>query len=105
MGKDTSLASGGPATPATEGAAGGARIAGEDGRPPAVAALGGTALAGGSGTILGGLLGALVLAILVNGFTLAGVNAFTFDLILGIAIVLAMIANVHLARLRRAGRV
>jgi simple sugar transport system permease protein len=71
----------------------------------AAAVIGGTALAGGSGTILGGLLGALVLAILVNGFTLAGVNAFTFDLILGIAIVLAMIANVHLARLRRAGRV
>jgi simple sugar transport system permease protein len=71
----------------------------------AAAVIGGTALAGGSGTILGGLLGALVLAILVNGFTLAGVNAFTFDLILGIAILVAMISNVHLARLRRAGRV
>jgi simple sugar transport system permease protein len=71
----------------------------------AAAVIGGTALAGGSGTILGGLLGALVLAILVNGFTLAGVNAFTFDLILGIAILIAMISNVHLARLRRAGRV
>lgn len=70
----------------------------------AAAVIGGTALAGGSGTIVGALLGAIVLGVLRDGFNLVGVNAYTFDLIIGLAILLAMISNVHLARLRRAGR-
>jgi simple sugar transport system permease protein len=68
------------------------------------AVIGGTALAGGSGTILGAFVGALVLAILLDGFNLIGVSANAFFLILGVAILIAMISNVHLARLRRAGR-
>jgi simple sugar transport system permease protein len=68
------------------------------------AVIGGTALAGGSGTILGAFVGALVLAILRDGFNLIGISANAFDLILGAAILVAMISNVHLARLRRAGR-
>jgi simple sugar transport system permease protein len=68
------------------------------------AVIGGTALAGGSGTILGAFVGALVLAILRDGFNLIGISANAFDLILGIAILVAMISNVYLARLRRAGR-
>ena len=55
--------------------------------------------------MLGAFIGAVVLAVLRNGFTLQGVNAFTFDLILGIAILLSMILSVYLGRLRRAGRV
>jgi len=69
----------------------------------AAAVIGGTALAGGSGTIVGGLLGALVLSILLDGFTLIGINADTFDLILGIAILAAMVLNVFLQRTRRQG--
>jgi simple sugar transport system permease protein len=69
----------------------------------AAAVIGGTALAGGSGTIVGGLLGALVLSVLLDGFTLQGINADTFELILGIAILVAMILNVFLQRTRRAG--
>ncbi|GAA1028147.1 hypothetical protein GCM10009557_12170 [Virgisporangium ochraceum] len=69
----------------------------------AAAVIGGTALAGGSGTIVGALLGALVLGILRDGLNLVGVNADRFDLILGIAILLAMILNVYLARLRTKG--
>jgi len=69
----------------------------------AAAVIGGTALAGGSGTIVGGLLGALVLSILLDGFTLQGINADTFDMILGIAILLAMVMNVALQRSRRRG--
>jgi simple sugar transport system permease protein len=68
------------------------------------AVIGGTALAGGSGTILGAFVGALVLAILRDGFNLIGISANAFDLILGAAILVAMISNVYLARLRRAGR-
>jgi simple sugar transport system permease protein len=69
----------------------------------AAAVIGGTALAGGSGTIVGALLGAVVLGILRDGFNLIGVSANRFDLILGIAILLAMVLNVYLARLRTRG--
>ena len=69
----------------------------------AAAVIGGTALRGGSGTIVGGLLGAIVLSVLLDGFTLLGVNADTFDMILGIAILLAMVLNVFLQRSRRRG--
>jgi simple sugar transport system permease protein len=67
--------------------------------------IGGTALAGGSGTIVGAFFGALVLGILHDGFNLIGISAFAFSLILGVAILAVMTLNVYLARLRRAGRV
>jgi simple sugar transport system permease protein len=70
----------------------------------AAGVIGGTPLAGGSGTIIGGLLGAAVLGVLSDGFTLIGVNAFTFNIILGAAILAAMLANIHLTRLAREGR-
>jgi simple sugar transport system permease protein len=59
----------------------------------AAAVIGGTALAGGSGTIIGAFFGALVLGILRDGFNLEGVSAFTFTMVLGAAIILAMILN------------
>ncbi len=68
------------------------------------AVIGGTALAGGSGTIVGAFLGALVLAELQNGFNLIGYSANTIFLILGLAILVSMVANQYLSRLRRAGR-
>ncbi len=67
----------------------------------AAGVIGGTPLAGGAGTIIGALLGAIVLGVLRDGFILQGVNAFTFNMILGGAILLAMIGNVHLPKLRR----
>ncbi len=69
----------------------------------AAGVIGGTALGGGSGTIIGGLVGAVMLGVLQDGFTLQGINAFTFDIIIGAAILIAMVANIHLARLRRGG--
>ena len=68
------------------------------------AVIGGTALAGGSGTIIGAFLGTLMLAILQDGFNLIGISANPLPIIFGGAILVAMIANVQLARLRRAGR-
>jgi simple sugar transport system permease protein len=72
-------------------------------RAVSAAVIGGTALAGGSGTVTGGLIGALVLAILVDGFTLQGIEAKTFDIILGAAVLVAMILNVTLQRRRQQG--
>ena len=68
------------------------------------AVIGGTALAGGSGTIVGAFLGAFVLSALQDGFNLIGISANPLNIIFGAAILVAMIANVQLARLRRAGR-
>ena len=68
------------------------------------AVIGGTALAGGAGTIIGAFFGTAVLAILRNGFTLEGVSANTFNIILGISILVAMTLNVYVGRLRRTGR-
>jgi simple sugar transport system permease protein len=70
----------------------------------AAAVIGGTSLMGGSGTIIGGFLGVCVLGILNIGFTILGVSAFNFDLIIGLAILGSMILNVQLERLKRLGR-
>jgi simple sugar transport system permease protein len=71
----------------------------------AAAVIGGTALAGGSGTVIGALIGMTVLAMLQNGFNLLGISANPFFLIQGAAILVSMIANQYLSRLRRTGRV
>jgi len=70
----------------------------------AAGVIGGTPLAGGSGTIIGGLIGAAVLGVLSDGFTLIGINAFTFNIILGAAILGAMLFNIHMTRISRNGR-
>ena len=48
--------------------------------------------------------GALVLAELQDGFNLIGISANPYFIIQGTAILVAMIANVRLSRLRRTGR-
>lgn len=66
----------------------------------AAAVIGGTALTGGRGTMIGAGIGAIVLGILQDGFNIVGISAFTYDLILGLAILAAMVLNVQLERLR-----
>lgn len=68
------------------------------------AVIGGTPLAGGVGTMIGAFIGTLVLTVLRNGFTLQGVSAFTFNIILGIAILVAMVLNIYVNRLRKQRR-
>jgi simple sugar transport system permease protein len=65
------------------------------------AVIGGTLLAGGSGTVVGALIGALFLGILKDGLVLQGVNANYLLFYLGLAIVLAMSINVYVQRVRR----
>jgi simple sugar transport system permease protein len=69
------------------------------------AVIGGTAMLGGSGTIIGAFLGSIVLALLLDGFNLMGISANVVYMIFGAAVLIAMVANVQLARLRTAGRV
>ena len=66
----------------------------------AASVIGGTALLGGSGTVLGAALGALLLAVLQDGFNIEGISATTFVIVEGIAILLAMTLNTWLARFR-----
>lgn len=69
----------------------------------AAAVIGGTLLTGGSGTVIGALIGALVLGVLKDGFTLSGVSAYAFDMILGGAILVTMAVNVRLTIWRDRG--
>jgi len=71
----------------------------------AAAVIGGTAMLGGSGTMVGAFFGAAVLAILEGGFEVIGISAFPLQIYFGAAILIAMIANVQLTRLRGEGRV
>jgi len=70
----------------------------------AAAVIGGTAMLGGSGTMIGALLGSVVLGVLTDGFGVIGISANTLPVIFGGAIIVAMIANVQLSRLRASGR-
>jgi simple sugar transport system permease protein len=67
----------------------------------AAAVIGGTLLAGGSGTVVGALIGALFLGILHDGLIIKGVNADYLDFYLGVAIIIAMAANAYVGRVRR----
>ena len=59
----------------------------------AAAAIGGTSLAGGKGAVLGTVLGALLLGVLRNSLSLSYVNAFWFQIITGVIIVLAVLLD------------
>jgi simple sugar transport system permease protein len=67
----------------------------------AAAVIGGTLLTGGSGTVVGALIGALFLGILKDGLILQGVNANYLLFYTGLAIFVAMTANVFVGRARR----
>jgi len=68
------------------------------------AVIGGTAMLGGVGTIIGAFFGAVVLGILLDGFPLIGVSADPLAIIFGAAILVAMVGNVQLTRLRERGQ-
>jgi simple sugar transport system permease protein len=67
----------------------------------AAVVIGGTLLSGGSGTVVGVLIGALFLGILEDGLILQGVNANYLLFYTGLAIIVAMTANVYVGRVRR----
>jgi ribose transport system permease protein len=59
----------------------------------AAVVVGGVALTGGSGTMLQGFLGMLVLGLLSNALNMAGVSSFLQTLVVGIVILLAVIVD------------
>jgi simple sugar transport system permease protein len=58
------------------------------------------AVIGGTRTVVGALIGALLLGILNNGLIIEGVNADYLNFYLGLAIIFAMAANTYVARVR-----
>ena len=67
----------------------------------AAGVIGGTLLTGGSGTVVGALIGALFLGILKEGLVLQGVNANYLLFYTGLAIIVAMTVNVNVQRVRK----
>jgi simple sugar transport system permease protein len=67
----------------------------------AAGVIGGTLLTGGSGTVIGALIGALFLGILKEGLVLQGVNADYLLFYTGLAIIVAMTVNVNVQRARK----
>ncbi len=59
----------------------------------AAAVIGGTALAGGIGTVLGGILGALLIRVIDNGLVLSQVDANWFKFAIGFLTIFAVVAN------------
>ncbi|WP_024877523.1 ABC transporter permease [Saccharomonospora piscinae] len=70
----------------------------------AAVVIGGTALAGGRGTMLGTLLGVGFITVIANGLVLLGVNSFLQNVVRGVIIVAAVLVNVVLSRRARATR-
>jgi simple sugar transport system permease protein len=68
------------------------------------AVIGGTAMLGGVGTMIGMWFGVLVLGELQDGFNLRGISSDKYLIILGAAILVFMIVNTYLSKLRGSGR-
>jgi inositol transport system permease protein len=66
----------------------------------AAAVIGGTSLAGGVGRITGAVIGALILGVISSGFTFLGIDSYIQEIVKGMIIVAAVIADRY--RKRRA---
>ena len=61
--------------------------------------IGGTALTGGRGTVIGAFIGAILLGLLEDGLTVAGISTDDFYIYVGVVIIAAMVLNVQFDRL------
>ncbi len=64
----------------------------------AATVIGGTSLLGGEGTVVGTLIGALIMAVLRNGLNLLGVSSFIQQVVIGSVIILAVLIDMALKR-------
>jgi inositol transport system permease protein len=66
----------------------------------AMTVIGGTSLAGGRGSIVGTVLGALIFGVIISGFTFLRIDAFYQEMIKGVIIIAAVVQDVYRQRLR-----
>ncbi|HET7292965.1 MAG TPA: ribose ABC transporter permease [Vicinamibacteria bacterium] len=59
----------------------------------AAAVIGGTSLKGGSGTVAGTLIGALIMGVLRNGLNLLGISSFLQQVVIGLVIIGAVLLD------------
>jgi ribose transport system permease protein len=64
----------------------------------AATVIGGTSLLGGEGTVVGTLIGALIMAVLRNGLNLLGVSSFIQQVVIGSVIIAAVLVDMWLKR-------
>ena len=69
------------------------------------AVIGGASLAGGIGTILGGILGAALIRVIDNGLVLSQVDANWFKMAIGLLTIFAVVVNAWLRKKARAMKV
>jgi len=67
----------------------------------AAAVIGGTSLAGGVGRITGTVIGALILGVISSGFTFLGIDSYIQEIVKGIIIVTAVVADQYRKRRQR----
>lgn len=66
----------------------------------AATAIGGTSFSGGSGTIMGTVLGVIFLAMVYNAFNMSGINTYWQDVVLGVMLLSAVFLGEYLNRRR-----
>lgn len=67
----------------------------------AATVIGGTSLLGGQGSVVGTLIGALIMGVLRNGLNLLGVSSFVQQLVIGAVIILAVLMDMTFKRPKR----
>jgi len=61
----------------------------------AMAVIGGTSLAGGRGSIVGTVIGMLIFGVIISGFTFLRLDAYYQEMLKGVIIVVAVVADVY----------
>ena len=67
----------------------------------AAVVIGGTSLSGGRGSMIGTMLGVFVITLIGNGLVLRGINPFFQEVVRGVIIVVAVLANLMATRYRQ----
>lgn len=67
----------------------------------AATVIGGTSLMGGEGTLVGTLIGALIMGVLRNGLNILGVSSFLQQIIIGSVIIIAVLLDTMLKKQKR----
>ncbi len=67
----------------------------------AATVIGGTSLVGGEGTILGTLIGALIMGVLRNGLNLLGISSFVQQTVIGSVIIIAVLIDMALKKSKK----